>query len=66
MNFERCNDYFSLVFKYLENYWKSIADELCLRQPDRPITTISNCGDNIFSIIYHLMATEFNVQSLRL
>jgi hypothetical protein len=51
MNTERYNDYLSLVCKDIENNWKSITNELCMHQLDRPIPTISNCGDSIFSTI---------------
>lgn len=51
VNIERSNDYLPHVCKYLQNYWKSIVDELPLHQLDRPTQTISNYGDMIFSTI---------------
>ena len=66
MNIERSNDYLSPVFKDLQNYWKSTANELWLHQLDRPKLKISDCGDRIFSAICQMIAIEFGVHSLRL
>ena len=66
MNIDISNDYLLPVCKDIQNYWKSIVNELQLHQLDRPTPTISNCGDIILSTNCYLIETKFDVQSLRL
>lgn len=66
LNLDQPNHYLSHVCKYLQIYWKSIVHELKLHQLHRAITSTCNCGDSLFSTICHLIATKFDVQTLRL
>jgi exonuclease III len=65
-NFEETNNYLSQMCKNLECHWNSIMHRMHSHGLRRAITNTSSCGDSLFVAICYLIATDFNVQSLRL
>jgi hypothetical protein len=65
-NFEETNTYLSQMCENLECHWNSIMHRMHTHGLRRAITNTSSCGDSLFVAICYLIATDFNVQSLRL
>jgi hypothetical protein len=65
-NFEEANNYLSQICKNLECHWNSIMHRMHSHGLKRAIPNTSSCGDSLFVAICYLIATDFNVQSLRL
>ena len=60
------NYYLSPLWKYLEKHYESIVNEMKIHGLYIAKTTMSKCPNSMFSAICHLIAPEFDEQSLRL
>jgi hypothetical protein len=65
-NLEQPNTYLSPMCKNLEYYWKCNMDKMHSYGLSKAIPVVSSCGDSLFEAIFYLIATDFDVQSLRL
>jgi len=56
--------YFSFIFKDLESQWKHIMHLIHYLGLQIATIVASSCGDSLFNVIFYLVATDFDVQSL--
>ena len=65
-NVEVPHIYLSLFCRDLESQWERIMHYIDCHGLQLATNVVSSCGDSLFNAICYLVATEFDVQSLRL
>jgi len=61
-----CNEDLSPPCKDLQTYWEIMNDKMLGHRLHKATNTISICGDSMFFELCHLIAPDFDVESLRL